>query len=322
MKTKTQPLEHDELNLVSMAREYADDNKARALLERLRWPDGISCPHCAKDGSDCKDIYTLTPKATSKSPGRKGLYKCAACRRQFTVTVGTIFEDSHIKIGTWLMAIFVLWGSKKSISAHQLHRMLGITYKSAWFMAHRLRYAVSPTLPLGKLLNGVVEVDETFVGGAGEQRSRYRRQTPVVALVERGGFMQARVVSNVTQKNLGKILNECVDKSAIVNTDEHGAYRNPLKQWKRHDTVVHSRYEYSRKNPDGSVSGINACESFFSLLKRGVFGAWHHVSREHLPKYANEFAFRWNTRHDTDGERMAKAVALTEGKRLTYKQAV
>ena len=132
--------------------------------------------------------------------------------------------------------------------------------------------------------------------------------------------MATRVVSNVTQKNLGQVLHECVSKDAAVYTDEHPAYPKPLKDWKSHSTVVHSKYEYSRRNPDGTVSGINHCESFFSLLKRGVYGSWHHVSREHLPKYANEFAFRWNTRGQTDGERMETAIGMVTGKRLTYRQ--
>jgi len=164
-------------------------------------------------------------------------------------------------------------------------------------------------------------VDETFIGGKGDRRTMMRRKTPVVALIERGGRMRTAVVSNVTQKNLGRVLNEVVSKEAIVNTDERTAYRHPLRAFKRHDTVVHSRYEYSRKLADGTSAGINHCESFFSLLKRGVHGSWHHVSREHLPKYAGEFAFRWNHRKLTDGERMVETVKAAEGKRLTYKQA-
>jgi transposase-like protein len=318
---KTIPTEErDELNLISLAQEYSDDDKARGLLESLLWPDGAICPHC-KNYKE-KPIYKLQPKAGSKSKVRKGVHKCGACRKQFTVTVGTIFEDSHLPISKWLMAFFIICSSKKSISAMQLSRMLKITYKAAWFMAHRLRFAVSPEMPLNNLLKGVVEVDETFVGGKGRLCSKYRRQTPVVALIERGGKMATRVVSNVTQKNLGQALHDCVDKSATVNTDEHRAYTNPLKQWKKHNTVVHSRHEYSRRNKDGTVSGINSCESFFSLLKRGVYGSWHHVSREHLPKYANEFAFRWNTRGQTDGERMETAIGMVAGKRLTYRQAI
>src|ERR1035437_254674 len=312
--------ERDELNLITLAQEYSDEDKARGLLESLLWPNGAICPHCQNHKE--KPIYKLQPKVTSKSKVRKGVHKCGACRKQFTVTVGTIFEDSHLPISKWLMAIFIICSSKKSISALQLSRMLKITYKAAWFMAHRLRFAVSPEMPLNNLLKGVVEVDETFVGGKGYRCTRYRRHTPVVALIERGGNMATRVVSNVTQKNLGKVLHECVSKDAVVNTDEHTAYRKPLKEWKEHQTVVHSKFEYSRKNADGTKSGINSCESFFSLLKCGVYGSWHHVSREHLPKYANEFAFRWNTRGQTDGERIQTALGMVTGKRLTYRQAV
>jgi transposase-like protein len=322
MKIKTaEEKERDELNLITLAQEYSSDEKARAFLESKLWPNGAICPHCKNDGKT-KPNSKLEPKEGSKSAVRKGVYFCGACREQFTVTVGTIFEGSHVPLGKWLMAVFILCSSKKSISANQMSRMLKVQYKTAWFMLHRLRHAVTPEMPLNNLLKGVVEVDETFVGGKGRLCSRYRRQTPVVALVERGGNMATRVVSNVTQKNLGQALHDCVDKSATVETDEHGAYRNPLKAWKKHNTVVHSRYEYSRRNKDGTVSGINSCESFFSLLKRGVYGSWHHVSREHLPKYANEFAFRWNTRGQTDGERMETALGMTTGKRLTYRQTI
>jgi len=320
MKVKTEDSKRDELNLISLAQEYSSDEKARELLESKLWPNGAICPHCKNDGKT-KPNSKLEPKAGSKSAVRKGVYFCGACREQFTVTVGTIFEGSHVPIGKWLMAIFILCSSKKSISANQMSRMLKVQYKTAWFMLHRLRHAVSPEMPLNTLLKGEVEVDETFVGGKGRLCSKYRRQTPVVALIERGGNMATRVVSNVTQKNLGAALHDCVSKDATVNTDEHTAYRKPLKDWAKHNTVVHSRYEYTRRNKDGTVSGINSCESFFSLLKRGVYGSWHHVSREHLPKYANEFAFRWNTRGLTDGERMETAIGMVTGKRLTYRQA-
>ena len=320
MKT-TNHLEADEINLISLAQDYSDEDKARSLLESMRWPNGPVCPHCKNQAKTGKSIYTIAPKPTSKSPGRKGLYCCGACRKQFTVKVGTIFEDSHIPISKWLMAIFILCASKKSISAHQMHRMLKVTYKTAWFMCHRIRYAMGPDASAPKL-TGTVEVDETFVGGKGEAKTAFKRKTPVVALIERDGKMRTAVVSNVTQKNLGAALNQYVSKDAILNTDEHGAYRNPGKEFKAHNTVVHSRYEYSRILADGTKAGINSCESFFSLLKRGVHGSWHHVSREHLPKYAGEFAFRWNHRKVTDGQRMVNAVEATEGKRLTYRQAV
>ena len=306
----------DDLNLISLAQEYADEDKARELLERLRWPNGAICPHCKNDGK-VKPNSKLTPKAGSKSAVRKGVYFCGACRKQFTVTVKTVFEGSHIPISKWLMAWFIICSSKKAVSAHQLHRMLKITYKAAWFMAHRIRFAFGGDTTK---LTGTVEVDETFVGGKGEAKSNFSRHIPVVALIERGGKMHTRVVSNVSQKNLGLCLAECVDKSAIVNTDNHDAYKPALKEYKRHDTVNHSRFEYSRTNADGTKSGINTCESFFSLLKRGVYGSWHHVSREHLPKYSNEFAFRWNHRKLTDGARMAVGIPMVEGKRLMYRK--
>jgi transposase-like protein len=205
----------DDLNLISLAQEYADEDKARELLERLRWPSGAICPHCKNDGK-AKPISKLTPKAGSKSAVRKGVYFCGACRKQFTVTVKTVFEGSHIPISKWLMAWFIVCSSKKSVSAHQLHRMMKLTYKTAWFMAHRIRFALGGD---ETKLTGTVEVDETFVGGRGEVRTNFKRHVPVVALIERGGKVHTRVVSNVSQKNLGQVLNECVSKSAIVNTD-------------------------------------------------------------------------------------------------------
>jgi len=313
MKEKLAP---EEINLAVLASQYSDNDKARELIEQLRWPNGAICPHCKNDGQ-AKTISKLEPKAGSKSAVRKGVYFCGACRKQFTVTVGTVFEGSHIPMSKWVMAVFLISSSKKGMSSHQLHRMLGITYKTAWFMAHRLRFAFGNDK---RVLTGTVEVDETFVGGKGTLRTRYKKQTPVMALVQRDGAMQARVIASITAKNVGKHLHECVSKDAIVNTDEHRAYPVPLKQWKKHDKVIHSKYEYWRRNPDGSVAGINFCESFFSLLKRGVFGAWHCVSREHLQKYAHEFQFRWNHRKMTDGERFASAIPFMESARLYYRK--
>jgi len=318
MNSEKRDFDPEELNLIKIASEYSDNDKARELLESLRWPNGTICPHCKNDGKE-KAIYQLIPKVGSKT--RKGVWKCGACRKQFTVTVGTIFEDSHIPISKWLMAIFILCSSKKAISAHQLHRMLDMTYKSAWFMAHRIRHAMGPKLPLGKLLSGIVEVDETFVGGKGTHKTKFKIKTPVVALIQRDGDMHTRVVSSVTQKNLRQCLEECVDKSAIVNTDDSGASRGTVKPYKAHHVVNHSKKQYVLKLP-GVLAHVNTCESFFSLLKRGVYGAWHHVSREHLPKYSNEFAFRWNHRKVSDGERTVAAIKATEGKRLTYRQVI
>jgi transposase-like protein len=310
----------DELNLVELAQQYSDNDKARELLESLRWPNSPVCPHCQNDGK-AKPIYHLEPKATSKAPARKGVYKCGACRKQFTVTVGTVFEASHIPISKWLLAVFILCSGKKSTSSHQMHRMLKVTYKTAWFMTHRIRYAMG-TGNDAPPLTGTVECDETYVGGKGDIKTKLLRKTPVVALVQRGGDVRTQVVSSATQVNLLKIINANVAKSATMNTDDSGVYRNQLTAFAAHNIVNHSVKQYVLKKPDGSKAHVNSCESFFSLLKRGIIGSWHHVSREHMPKYAGEFEFRWNTRHTTDGERMVKAIESVEGKRLTYRQVV
>ena len=255
----------DELNLIKLAQEYSDEDKARELLESLRWPHGATCPHCKNDGK-AKTISKLTPKAGSKSAVRKGVHFCGACRKQFTVTVGTVFEGSHIKISKWLMAWFLICSSKKGMSANQLHRMLGVTYKTAWFMAHRIRFAMGDD---GNVkLNGIVEVDETFVGGKGDLRTRAQRKTPVVALIEKGGKMKTRIVASVSQKNLGAVINECVSKEAVIVTDESPVYPKASNGFKAHYAVNHSKYEWTKKF-DGGVASTNHCESFFSLLKRG-----------------------------------------------------
>jgi len=306
----------EDLNLVSLAKEYSSEKKARKLFEALRWPGGKPiCPHCKFD-----ECYKIISKTDTKNKARAGLYCCAACRKTFTATVGTAFEDSRVPISKWLMAIFIICASKKSVSALQLSRMLKTTYKTAWFMAHRIRYSMETDFKTALPLANTCEADETFVGGSGDIRTKSQRKTCVALVLERDGQARTRVIPSVTAKNIGKFMAENVSKDATVNTDEHAAYKLALKGHKRHDRVVHSRYEYARHNPDGTVSHVNTCESFFSLLKRGVFGAWHCVSREHLPKYASEFQFRWNTRKLTDGERMENFMPLIDGKRLTYRQ--
>ena len=310
MKTK---LDADELNLLMLAKKYSNETKARKLFESWRWPNGKAiCPHCKHD-----EAYAMKSKPDTKNKMRAGLYCCSACRKTFTATVGAVMEDSHLPISKWLMAMFLISSSKKGMSAHQVHRMLKITYKAAWFMCHRIRFAFGDD---GVKLKGIVEADETFVGGVGDLKTKFSRKIPVVALIERGGRAKTRVVASVSQRNLGAVLNECVDKSAIVNTDEHHGYKPVLRGYARHDKVNHSHDEYYRHNPDGTISTTNSAESFFSLLKRGVYGSWHHVSREHLQKYSDEFAFRWGTNKLTDGARMATMPRLFDGKRLMYRQ--
>lgn len=283
----------------------------------MRWgKDGAVCPHCGG-----ADPYKLTPKPGSKT--RKGLYKCRACRKQFTVTVGTVFEDSHIPISKWLLAIHLLASSKKGMSAHQLHRMLGISYKGAWFMAMRLRHAAASG-PFAGMLQGTVEVDETYIGGRARgvntreaRREAYERKAPVIALVERGtGKVRAFPMPRVTADNLGKAIAAHVKPNAKLMTDESALYKSVAEDASmRHQTVNHGKDEYVR----GDVY-TNTVEGFFSLLKRGVNGTFHHVSKEHLHRYCDEFAFRYENRKVSDGKRAQMLVAKAEGKRLTYKQ--
>lgn len=206
------------MDLSKLAKYFSDEDAARALLEEMRWGQTPTCPHCGG-----LEPYTLTAKATSKKPGRKGLYKCKACRKQFTVTVGTVFEDSRIPISKWLLAIHLIASSKKGMSAHQIHRNLGISYKAAWFMMHRLRYAMKQG-PLSGLMKGDVEIDETYVGGkrrgvkSGHPGAESNK-TPVVALVERGtGRVRAGTMARVTADNLTKVIEEHVAHNATMMT--------------------------------------------------------------------------------------------------------
>jgi transposase-like protein len=303
-------MESEQVNLADLAAKFSDEDSARSFLESLRWPDGPVCPHCGAEGA-----YRLTPKPGSKT--RKGLLKCRKCRKQFTVTVGTIFEDSHIPLRKWLLAVHLLCASKKGMSAHQLHRMLGVTYKSAWFLAHRIRYAMTQP-PLVDKLAGIVEADETYVGGKARNAKRGRgapKKTPVLALVERGGRVKSMPVRRVTAENLNKAFQDYVEPGTRIMTDDWTGYRRlPVEFWNR-DVVKHGEGEYAR----GDVH-VNTAEGYFSLLKRGITGVYHHVGSQHLHRYCAEFDFRYNERHVSDGLRMTAAIRQAEGKRLTFRE--
>ena len=305
------------LNLVGLAKHFSDENAARELLESWRWPNGVACPHCG--GSDPYKLVARKPGAKT----RPGLYKCRACRKQFTVTVKTVFEDSRIPLTKWLLALHLLASSKKGMSAHQLHRNLGISYKAAWFMAHRLRYAMASG-PLSGLLQGVIEMDETYIGARNKRGGKEGRpgvdshKTPVVALVERGGRVRAFPMERVTAKNISAALTKHASPDVRLVTDEFIAYTTPGKAFRQHDKIRHRDKEYVR----GDVH-TNTVEGFFSLLKRGINGSFHHVSRGHLHRYCSEFEFRYNNRIAlgvNDAERTKRIVLGAEGKRLTYKQ--
>lgn len=300
------------LNLSALAKYFSDEDAARELLEEMRWgKDGAVCPHCGG-----ADPYKLVAKATSKKPGRKGLYKCKACRKQFTVTVKTVFEDSRIPLSKWLLAIHLLGSSKKGMSAHQLHRNLGISYKAAWFMAHRLRYAMTQE-PFAKL-SGVIEMDEAYIGGR-RKNAKGRKPGPkmaVVALIERGGRARAFPVERVDSSTLHKAMVQHIDtKRSELMTDELPLYGGEVVAGMAHGAVEHGKGIYAR----GRVHS-NTVEGFFSLLKRGINGTFHHVGKGHLHRYCDEFSFRYSHREKTDGERSNLIVMGAEGKRLTYKQ--
>jgi transposase-like protein len=292
---------------------YHDDDAAREAFEAVRWPDGPYCPHCG--GFD-----TVAPLG-GKSMG-PGWYWCNKCREKFTVRVGSVLERSHIPMHKWMLAFRFMASSKKGMSAHQLHRTLGIPYKTAWFMAHRIREAMRPADD--SQLGGegkTVEADETYVGGKAKNRAYAKtlpRHEAVVSLVERGGKVRSRHVSDVTAATLKPILVDTIAKDTHFRTDQSPVYTETGKGFASHETVNHSIKEYVRGD-----AHTNTIEGYFSIFKRGIYGTYHHVSEQHLKRYLCEFDFRYNERialgvYDT--ERTEKAIRGAAGRRLTYRQ--
>lgn len=316
MPRKNPPTGTDaDLNLATLSPLFVDETKAREFLESKRWAKGRPCPHCQHP-----ETYALQAKEGSKSPVRPGVYKCKKCRQQFTVRIGTIFEESKIPLSKWLMAIHLMTSSKKGVSSHQIARECGITQKSAWFLCHRIREAMKLE-PMASLLSGTVEADETYVGGkprykGQSKRGRGTNKAPVMVLVERDGRAVIKPIENVTHETLGAEIAVNVAKDAILMSDEFPAYKGIREQ---HHTVNHSAKEYARTNDDGLNVHSNTAESFAALLKRGHYGIYHRMSKNHLARYCHEFGFRWDWRKVSDGERMVAAIKATEGKRLRYK---
>jgi DNA-directed RNA polymerase subunit RPC12/RpoP len=321
--------------------QFQNEDAAREWLEKARWPEGVVCPHCGLIGEAYKivvkekspeEIAELRRQKKRVRKPRKGLYQCAGCRKQFSVTVKTIFEDSHIPLHKWLLAAHLMCASKKGISAHQLMRMLDIKqYKSAWFMAHRIRYAMTGEMP--DKLTGIVEADETYIGGkrrnkhahavkpgvrAQDRLSPFADKAAVFSVVQRGGKVYSRHIERVTGDNLRAVLSQVCDADAHLMTDT-GVLRGGSGDQK-HSLVNHFADEYVRYE-EGVCVTTNTVEGFFSILKRGINGVYHHVGRKHLHRYLGEFDFRYNERHVTDGERAQTALKGFEGKRLTYKAA-
>lgn len=292
---------------------FIDEQAAREHLESIRWPNGPVCPHCGA-------VDRIT-KLQGQSH-RSGLYECGHCRDQFTVTVGTVFERSHIPLHKWLMAATLMAASKKGISSHQLHRMLGVTYKTAWFMTHRLREAMKES---GGMLGGggkIVEVDETFYGKKAGATKTFRagstHKHKIFTMVEREGKTRSFHVPRVNAATLKPILMEQVRKDSNVFTDSATQYKKAaLKdEFLSHETVNHLAGEYAR----GQIH-TNTVESYFGLLKRGLVGTFHHVGEQHLQRYVTEFDFRFSNRASlgiSDAERATALLKGISGKRLMY----
>lgn len=297
---------------------FQDVDQARAFLEAARWPNGPVCPHCGA----FENVHRLEGKAS-----RPGLFQCNACHGQFSVTVGTVFERSKIPLNTWLLATHLLSSSKKGMSSHQLHRMLGVTYKTAWFMSHRIREALREghfSGPLGGE-GKTVEMDEAYIGGLEKNKHRNKRKhaggggkgkEAVFALVERGGSVRSHHVPKVNAKTLRPILVSQVKRSTALMSDESVHSKTLGQEYQRHQTVNHSIGEYVRGD-----AHTNTIEGYFSIMKRGIHGIYHHVSPQHLKRYLAEYDFRYNERSRLgvdDAERTVKALKGIEGKRLTY----
>jgi transposase-like protein len=298
------------------------EDQAREYIESVRWPEGPTCPHCG--ATHVGAVATNLEKEV-----RAGLYNCLSCAKQFTVTVDTVMHGSHIPLRLWLIAFHLMTSSKKGISALQLQRNLGLgSYKSAWHLSHRIRYAMkqgSMFLPL----KGTVEVDETYVGGKPRKenrgtepqmkskRGRGTDKTPVMALVERDGRVISKPIERVDAKTLKGAVKELVHKDSTIMTDEWASYTGLEKDFAAHEVVKHNEAEFVRGN-----ASTNTVESYFAVLKRGVHGIFHHVSKNHLHRYCDEFSFRWNHRKATDGSRTIALILGVKGKRLSYKPVI
>jgi len=300
---------------------FNNDDAARAYLETLRWPDGPICPHCGTVGH----AYAIKPAGT---------YRCGEpkCRGNFTVTMNSPMERSHIALHKWVLAFHLMCASKKGISAHQLHRTLGITYRSAWFMAHRIRECMRAggLAPIGGR-GKVVEADETYFGTIpkaelmpsdpgkrggkkrGVRRPAYRA---VLSLVERGGSVRTFHVAFADQNTVHAIMRANIDRETRIHTDESLLYRLAPWRFASHETIKHSAKEYAR----GDVT-TNTVEGYFSIFKRGMKGIYQHCGEKHLHRYLAEYDFRYNHRVKLgyNGDRAALAVKNAAGKRLTYR---
>jgi len=294
---------------------FQDPEAARLWLEARLWPQGPICGHCGAVDEAC-DLSS-----------RPGTYQCNACRKQFTVTVGTVFERSHIPLNKWLLATFLFVSSKKGISAHQMHRLLDITYKSAWFMMHRLREAMTPINPsrLGGL-GDVVEADETYFGKkAGRRKAAgaggYAHKIAVLSLTERGGETRSQMIDGVDTISVRRVIRKHVDEESALHTDGAQIYKH-MGIVDIHETVEHTKGEYVRYPKGAPKVHTNTLEGYFSVFKRGLIGTYQHIGEQHVNRYLAEFDFRQTHRAANGiGDEMRAEIAIQGivGKRLTYR---
>lgn len=310
--------------------QFQDADKARQYLEAVRWPHGAVCPHC---GTVSKDHYALNGAAH-----RPGLWKCKDCRKQFSVTVGTVFERSKIPLHQWMQAVYLICSSKKGCSSHQLQRSLDVQYKTAWFMSHRIREAMKAPGGMFNTGGGTIEADATYVGGKEKNRHRSKRNPKIIggvgkqcvfALVERNGGVRSLHIPSVNAKTLKPILTEQLNTAKTrLMTDGERILRALTPMVGNHETVNHEAGEYVRGD-----AHTNTVEGYFSILKRGIIGTFHRVSPQHLQRYVSEFDFRYNHRETrvkvngkwekagfSDTERTDAALKCISGKRLTYRR--
>lgn len=290
-------------NVLDFERFFPNEQACRDHFEKIRWSGNIVCPHCKSD------------KCSKFKSGK--LYWCKGCKKQFTVRVGTIFEDSALPLIKWFMAIYLLTSRKKGISSVQLGKDIGVTQKTAWFMLHRIRHAVR-TESLEKPLSGIIEADETFIGGkmkGGTVGRGSENKTMVFGMLERGGRVVAETIEHASKKTIQTIMRNNIDRNAVIMTDEHKAYLGLEDTFDSHETVNHGTKEYARP---GGIH-VNSIESFWALFKRGVVGTFHHVSEKHLNKYVDEFEHRYNSKSLKDADRFTMTLGHLNG-RLTYKQ--
>ncbi|MGH9864757.1 MAG: IS1595 family transposase [Candidatus Acidiferrales bacterium] len=297
---------------------FTDDDTAREAIEAVLWPNGPVCPHCGCTGK--------IGKVEGKS-ARPGLYYCGNCKKQFTVTVGTIFERSKVPLSKWWLAVHLMASSKKGMSAHQLHRMLGVAYQTAWFIEHRIREAMrdGSFSPMGGE-GSTVEIDETYIGRKDgfEVRQGAWHKNAVLTLVERGGSARSFHVDMPTKEEIVPIVRANIDRETHVMTDEANRYSKLGSEFAKHDVVDHSRGEYGYTDREtGEKINTNTIEGYYSIFKRGMKGVYQHCGEQHLHRYLAEFDFRYSNRTKlgvNDATRAAKIVEGAKGKRLMYRR--